>query len=123
MPASSCLVAMACVACGSLEPLFPHRGRNRDPCRQMPPIRRLEIHRRSQPFFRLLHLNPISNTMLQHPPRRRNAMFTFHTFTDSTQRAVCLFLAVLIVSSSLALGAVTSQVAFENTYAAYTAGK
>lgn len=50
-------------------------------------------------------------------------MSTLQNFTETTQRAVCLFVAVLIVSSSLALGAVTSQAAFDHTYAAYAAGR
>lgn len=50
-------------------------------------------------------------------------MSTFNHLSDTARRAVCLFLAVLIVSSSLTLGAVTSQVAFEHSYAAHAAGK
>lgn len=50
-------------------------------------------------------------------------MSTLQNLKYTTQRAVCLFGAVLIVSSSLALGAMTSQAAFDHTYAAYTAGR
>ena len=50
-------------------------------------------------------------------------MNTLYNISHSTQRAICLFFAGLIVSSSLTLGAVTSQAAFDHTYAAYTAGK
>lgn len=50
-------------------------------------------------------------------------MMTFRNLSDIAQRAVCLFFAVVIVSSSLTLGAVTSHAAFEQSYAAYTAGK
>lgn len=50
-------------------------------------------------------------------------MTTFRHPSDTAQRAVCLFFAALIVSSSLTLGAMTSHAAFEQSYAAYTAGK
>lgn len=50
-------------------------------------------------------------------------MSTFKHLSDTAQRGVCLFFAVLIVSSSLALGAATSQAAFEHSYAAHAAGK
>lgn len=50
-------------------------------------------------------------------------MSTLQHLKYTTERAVCLLVAVLIVSSSLALGAVTSQAAYDNTYAAYTAGR
>jgi hypothetical protein len=44
-------------------------------------------------------------------------MNTFYAFSQTSQRAVCLFFAALIVTCSLSLGAVGTQVAFENAAA------
>ncbi len=41
-------------------------------------------------------------------------MNTLYTLSQNAQRAVCLFFAAVIVASSLSLGAVGTQVAFEH---------
>ena len=46
-------------------------------------------------------------------------MTTIHNLTQ-LGRAVCLLLAVLIVTSSLSIGAIGAHVAFENAVAAIT---
>lgn len=47
-------------------------------------------------------------------------MFAIQMYRDSLQRAVCLFLAACIVSSTLAAGALTFQSAEDRAVAAFT---
>jgi hypothetical protein len=44
-------------------------------------------------------------------------MNTVYNLSQSTQRAVCLFFAALIVTCSLTVGAVGTEVAFDNAVA------
>ena len=39
-------------------------------------------------------------------------------YTSTAQRAICLFFAVVIVASSLSLGAVVGEIAFDSAVAA-----
>jgi hypothetical protein len=44
-------------------------------------------------------------------------MNTVHSLTQSAQRATCLFFAALIVTCSLSVGALGTEVAFDNAVA------
>jgi len=50
-------------------------------------------------------------------------MTTFQNLTQTTQRAVCLVLAALIVTSYLGVGAAGAQFAVNQAYAAHVVSK
>ena len=50
-------------------------------------------------------------------------MSTFQNFTNRAQRAVCLVLAALIVTSYLGVGAAGAQFAVNNAYATHVTTK
>ena len=50
-------------------------------------------------------------------------MTTFQNLTQTAQRAVCLVLAALIVTSYLSVGAAGAQFAVNNAYAAHVVSK
>ncbi|HEY4366194.1 MAG TPA: hypothetical protein VGN07_03100 [Steroidobacteraceae bacterium] len=52
-----------------------------------------------------------------------SAMTTFQSFAQTTQRAVCLALAALIVTSYLSVGAAGAQFAVNHAYATSVASK
>lgn len=58
-----------------------------------------------QPLARRLHLKVNSDIISIQLNLKEIAMFTSQNFLDTSERAVCLFVSMLIVTSVLALGA------------------